>query len=235
MAIAPLVGAVVLHGGCSHSGDAPPPQPAPSVTESASAAPAAVAPAPLEADAGIAAADARDAGPPVRVPSVVLHVGDSTVGYYGGLSRALSERFKAEGAQYISDVWTSASVVTFDNSDKFKKLIAKHNPDLILITLGTNDVFIPSPQGFAHHVANIAKRTEGRECIWIGPPTWKKDTGIVEVIRQNSAPCRFFDSSMMKMQRRVDGIHPTDKGGETWAGAFWEFYRGSVSNSVTAQ
>src|SRR5262249_28543927 len=145
-----------------------------------------------EADAGTPDAQAAVAEEKPRIPQKVLHVGDSTVGYYAGLSKALSARFKAEGSQYVADVWTSASIVTFDKSDKFKKLIAQHDPDLILITLGTNDVFIPSPQGFARYVADIAKKTEGRECIWIGPPTWKKDTGIVEVIRQNSAPCKFF-------------------------------------------
>ncbi|WP_394828887.1 SGNH/GDSL hydrolase family protein [Pendulispora albinea] len=241
MAIAPLVGAILLHGGCASSSSGAAANKATDTVADATAtndvahnvadaaAPQATpgasgAPGTLAANAG------GDAGAAVRaekrIPQTVLHVGDSTVGYYGGLSRALEARFKAEGAHYVHDVWTSASIVTFDHSDKFKKLIARHNPDLILITLGTNDVFIPSPQGFAHHVASIAKRTEGRECYWIGPPTWKKDTGIVEVIRQNAAPCKFFDSSLMKIQRRVDGIHPTDKGGETWAGLFWDFYRG---------
>jgi len=242
--IAPLATVMVVHG-CSNTSARPPNTE--NVTESA--ADAGIAPsaggsssgalsnaATSSAPSGGTAAEGSAGGNPglgandgtaekARTPQVVLHVGDSTVGYYGGLSKALEARFKAEGAQYVHDVWTSASLVNFDNSDKFKKLIARYNPDLVLITLGTNDVFIPSPQAFARHVVNIAKKTEGRECIWIGPPTWKKDTGIVEVIRQNSAPCKFFDSSLMKIQRRADGIHPTDQGGETWAAQFWEFYR----------
>ncbi|MEO8876457.1 MAG: hypothetical protein ABI461_12785, partial [Polyangiaceae bacterium] len=63
------------------------------------------------------------------------------------------------------------------------------------------------------------------------------DTGIVDVIRQNCAPCVFFDSSTLKLERRADGIHPDDKGGETWANAFWDFYRtqpGAPSAAVNA-
>ena len=70
----------------------------------------------------------------------------------------------------------------------------------------------------------IAKRIAPRECYWIGPPTWKPDTGIVAVIREHVAPCKFFDSSNMKLQRAGDGIHPTDKGGADWGDKFWEAF-----------
>jgi lysophospholipase L1-like esterase len=147
------------------------------------------------------------------------------VGFYAGLEKALSPHFEALGAKYVQDAITSAAIITFDKNDHFAKMLASNNPDLVIITLGANDVFLPAPQRLAKNVASIAKKTAGRRCFWMGPPTWKKDTGIVDVIRENCAPCIFYDSSPLKLERLADGIHPDTKGAETWAAAFWDFYR----------
>ena len=147
------------------------------------------------------------------------------VGGNWGLTRALDQRFTAEGAKFIRDFKVSESIVSFDHSPKLKGLIEKHHPDIVIITLGTNDVFVPYPASMAGNVQNIVKRVGPRECYWMGPPTWKPDTGIVQVLKDNVAPCKFFDSSNLKLQRGGDGIHPTDRGGAEWATSFWTFFR----------
>jgi acyl-CoA thioesterase-1 len=155
----------------------------------------------------------------------VLHVGDSMVGGQWGLTRALEQKFAAEGARLVRDYKVSESIISYDKSSKLKDLLAKHRPDIIILTLGTNDVFVPYPASMAVNVQNIVKRIGNRECYWMGPPTWKPDTGIVQVLRDNVAPCKFFDSSSLKLQRAGDGIHPTDRGGADWASSFWTFFR----------
>lgn len=155
---------------------------------------------------------------------VVLHVGDSMVGGHQGLTKALEAKFVAAGAKFVRDWKVSEQVATFDKSKRLRELLDKHKPDLVVITLGANDVFVPYPQSLAGNVQRIAKRVEPRACVWMGPPTWKPDTGIVEVIRANAGSCRFFDGSGLKLERGKDGIHPTDKGGAAWAEAFWQFY-----------
>ena len=62
----------------------------------------------------------------------------------------------------------------------------------------------------------------GKPCVWIGPPVWSVQKGIVEIERDNSPPCEFFDSSNLKLERQWDKIHPNTKGGATWAAAVWE-------------
>jgi hypothetical protein len=173
------------------------------------------------ADAGVAAV-----APPVPLAGkTVLHVGDSMVGGSQGLTKALEQRFSAEGATFVRDYKVSESIVSFDHSPKLKKLLEKHRPDIVIITLGTNDVFVPYPASMSGHVQNIVKRVGARECYWMGPPTWKPDTGIVGVLKDNVAPCKFFDSSNLKLQRGGDGIHPTDRGGADWATSFWSYFR----------
>jgi hypothetical protein len=155
----------------------------------------------------------------------VLHVGDSMVGGNLGLTKALEQRFTGEGAKFVRDYKVSESVVSYDKSPKLKDLLAKHHPDIVILTLGTNDVFVPYPASMAGNVRNIVGRIGARECYWMGPPTWKPDTGIVQVLRDNVAPCKFYDSSSLKLQRAGDGIHPTDRGGAEWATSFWTFFR----------
>ena len=170
-------------------------------------------------------ADAGATAPPSLAGKTVLHVGDSMVGGNLGLTRALEQRFSAEGAKFIHDYKVSESIVSYDHSPKLKSLIEKIHPDIVIITLGTNDVFVPYPASLAGNIRNIVKRASGSECYWMGPPTWKPDTGIVQVLKDNVAPCKFFDSSNLKLQRGGDGIHPTDRGGAEWATSFWTYFR----------
>lgn len=179
---------------------------------------------------------AAPAASPPAPPKVVLHTGDSMVGFYAGLEKALGPHFEALGSKYVQDAVTSASLVSFDKSDHFEKMLERTNPDLVILTLGANDVFIPSPARLAKNVQSIVKKMEGRRCFWMGPPLWKKDTGVVDVIRQNCAPCVFYDSSQLKLDRLADGIHPNEKGAREWADAFWDFYEAQGRGSaITAK
>ncbi len=213
---------------CAHSPSTPatapsdpPKNPAPIA---ASSTPTSEAPA-SPSSAAVSAPSTPAAGPDIPAPKVVLHTGDSMVGFYAGLEKGLGPYYEAMGSKYVQDATTNAAIASFDHGEHFAKMLATHNPDLVLITLGANDVFLPAPQRVARNVASIAKKTAGRKCFWIGPPVWKKDTGVVDVIRENCAPCIFYDSSSLKLERRADGIHPDDKGGETWAKAFFDFYK----------
>jgi len=144
----------------------------------------------------------------------------------GGLARALRPKFEADGAKYFRDVWESGSLRDFSRSDRISKLIKETRPDLILLSLGANDVYETRPEVMAPYIAKIAKMTSGIDCYWIGPPIWKDEyKRIVPVLRDNAAPCTFFDSSDVQMQRKKDGIHPDEKGGEAYADAVRRVFR----------
>lgn len=184
----------------------------------------------LDAAPAIATADAGPVAPPAPpVPKVVLHMGDSMVGGYGGLTKALESKFKPLGSKFVRDWQVSVSILTFDHDKKMGELLKQHDPDLFILTLGANDVFVPFPASLAGSVASIARKASagGRRCFWITPPLWKPDTGITEVIKKNAIGCRVFDSSGLKISRGGDGIHPTDRGGAEWADKFWDYYQSS--------
>ncbi len=170
-------------------------------------------------------------------PKVVLQLGDSFVGGYNGLAKALAPRFEAMGAHFVRDWQDSVGIATYDHERRIENLLAKHKPDLVIVTLGANDVSVPFPAVLAKNVQSIARKASsgGRACYWLAPPLWKKDTGIVEVIRQNAAPCKVFDGSRLKLARGGDGIHPNDTGGETWAEAFFAFYNNAAGAPAEPQ
>jgi hypothetical protein len=201
-------------------------------------APEPPAPTPKEATSATTLSAAVDAAPSLPRPAVpepeprarplagkkVLHVGDSMVGGSWGLTRALEAKLGAEGAKLVHHTKVSESLTSFDKSPTLRDLLRTHEPDIVIINLGANDALVPHPEAFVKSVQNIVRRVGDRECWWIGPPMWQKDTGIVDVIRDNVGTCRFFDSSKLELERTSDGIHPNERGAAKWADAFFRVF-----------
>ncbi len=165
----------------------------------------------------------------------VLQTGDSMVG--GGLCRALQPRFAAEGTKFIRDVWESGSIEDFGDSDRLPKLLAKHDPDLVLLTMGANDVGGNVTDYLGKKIDKIVAMTQKngpRDCVWISPPKWRVNgKPVLEMIKAHVSPCVLFDSTDIEMQRKPDKVHPDEKGGDQWAVAFWHWFRGPDADAGT--
>ena len=158
----------------------------------------------------------------------VLSAGDS---FNGAFSLGLRDRFRAEGATFVSDVWVGVAVGTFQRDPRFARLIARTDPDLVILSLGANDVTSSDLDAAAESVRAIVKAIGPRDCYWVAPAMWRKDTGIIDVLEKNVAPCRFFASRGFKVERARDGWHPSVKGGADWAARFWEFFDAQRSST----
>ncbi len=215
--VTPSAGAPAPAGAAPGASEAGPP--------GAPVAPAATASAPTPPDppqgaptAG--APPAAEAPPPIPPGTAVLHIGDSFA--QAGFAKALKPKMKALGVRY--EVRAEESTYTTTWAGRMELLVANTQPDLVIINLGANEVANIDPPAHAPAVRRIVAAIGGRPCVWVSPPSWRKDTGIQDVIRKNSAPCRYFDSDKRVHQtipRQHDHIHPTDAGGAIWADAFW--------------
>jgi hypothetical protein len=89
------------------------------------------------------------------------------------------------------------------------------------VTLGANEFELSAPGTRAAAVRRLVQHLGNRPCVWITPPRWKPDTGILAVIRDNVGPCRFLDSDTVvhDLARKQDKIHPSDPARELWADA----------------
>ncbi|WP_437718386.1 SGNH/GDSL hydrolase family protein [Sorangium sp. So ce448] len=208
-------------------GAAPAPAPSPGAVPtpalpSEASAPAAARPPEASAPAEAAAAPTAAAPPAFEVPpnTAVLHVGDSFA--VAGFAQALRPRMQEHRVRYAVKAETSSYTVTW--ASRMELLVANYQPDLVIISLGANEVENVNPPAHAGAIRRIVKAIGGRPCVWVSPPLWRKDTGIIDVIRTNSAPCRFFDSDALvpgPLPRQKDKIHPNEVGGARWAEAFW--------------
>jgi hypothetical protein len=168
-----------------------------------------------------------DAAPPVEEATpepfpegtTVLHVGSSSAGALGlELDRLLEERgvksyLKSKQSTFIAQ-WSGKEL-------GLRRLLARYQPDLVVISLGGNEVETPDPARRARAIRRLTALVRDRPCIWIGTPRWPRlhHTGLLEVIRDNSAPCRFIDSDELApdMATLSDGVHPTYPERRRWA------------------
>lgn len=198
-----------------------PAEPAPLAEPVASAPTASSAAAPAE----LAATPAPHAAPadsaPVEPPALpagtkVLQVGDS---FADALSKELNKLLKEAGLLTTVETKTPSYIGDWAYGDVLPKLLARHKPDLVLITLGANELEIPEPELRATPIKRLVGRLAGRPCVWILPPLWKADTGVMQVIKDNASPCQVLDSTALvgNVPRGPDGIHPSTKGRADWA------------------
>jgi lysophospholipase L1-like esterase len=127
----------------------------------------------------------------------------------------------------VVDAETATYTTTWANDPEVDKWLAKR-PSLVLVTLGANEVDMPAPAEHAAPVEQLVRKIAAAQaaCVWITPPMWKKDTGILQVIHDHSSPCLFFDSDavtggLTAEERQPDHIHPNKRGGARWSEALW--------------
>lgn len=143
---------------------------------------------------------------------------------HAGFAQALGPHVKALGARY--EVRGEQSTFTSTWAGRMELLVANNQPDLVVISLGSNEVRVPAPETHAAWVKRMVKFIGKRPCVWVTPPMWTRETGIIDVIQKNVAPCRFFETDKhikAPLARQKDGVHPSEAGGAAWAEAFWEW------------
>jgi hypothetical protein len=160
--------------------------------------------------------EADGAAAPLPKGTRVLQIGDSFADALGG---KLGKMFRAVEVKSDLEFETPSYIPNWSYGSKLPKLLATYRPDLVLITLGANEIEIPHPEERIKPVKHLVQTLGGRPCVWIAPPLWKPDSGVLQVIRENVAPCRYLDSNELvhELPRARDKIHPSLEGREIWA------------------
>jgi len=178
--------------------------------------PAASTPAAAPAQAPEPAAQALPKG------TKVLQIGDS---FAAALGVELGKLLKEAGLRTSLEYKTASYIPNWSYEGDIPKYVANYQPDLVLITLGANEIEIPKPDERIKPIKHIVSLMGGRPCVWVAPPLWKPDTGLLKVIKDNVAPCRYLDSNALvhDLPRGRDKIHPSAEGREIWAGIVFDW------------
>jgi lysophospholipase L1-like esterase len=185
-----------------------------STPEGSEPKPSPAAPAPLAAP--VAGAAPEPSAEPLPKGTRVLQIGDSFAAALGG---ELSKLLREAGLRSTLEFKTASYIPNWSYEGDVPKFVSSYRPDLVLITLGANEIEIPKPEERIKPIKHLVSTLGGRPCVWILPPLWKPDTGLLKVIRENVAPCRYLDSNMLvhDLPRGRDKIHPNAEGRQIWA------------------
>ncbi|HAS41015.1 MAG TPA: hypothetical protein DCS93_11065 [Microscillaceae bacterium] len=145
----------------------------------------------------------------------VLLIGDSMA---DGLRFPLGDFSKKNGHKFTSVAKTSSSIIAWQGG-RLKSLIKEVKPTYVMISLGSNELFTRRLDAYRTFVKNIVDQIGDINFIWIGPPNWREDYGLTEVLAEGVGEGRFFPSKDLTLKRAGDGIHPRWKEYETWAAA----------------
>lgn len=143
----------------------------------------------------------------------ILFVGDSMV---EGLSKRMRQYAAANEHELLNVVWYSSSTKIWAECDTLTHFIRQFDPTYIMICLGGNELFVRDLDKRDNYVKKIIREVGDKPYIWIGPPNWKEDTGINDVIERNVETHRFFPSKNLTYERGKDGAHPTYTSAAKW-------------------
>ncbi len=167
------------------------------------------------------AAGPEAASPPKKLPegTKVLHVGDS---FAGALGLPLGKMLEEAGVKSVLKHTDSSYLTDWAWNGELQKMLWKYNPDLLIITLGANELAISEPAQREKTIKKIMSVVGDRPCLWVAIPLWDgKHNGLMDVIKDNVGSCVYWDSNRLidveHMPRISDGIHPTTEARAQWA------------------
>ncbi|MDO4510596.1 MAG: SGNH/GDSL hydrolase family protein [Bacteroidales bacterium] len=147
----------------------------------------------------------------------ILFIGDSML---ERLSPRIAAYAEENGHQMNTVIWYGSSTEVWATSGRVKEKVAQYKPDYILISLGGNELFINDIIARrTKYVKQIVAEFGNIPYVWIGPPNWKPDTGINDMIRSVVPEGSFYLSYTpdQHYDRASDGAHPTAASAAKWA------------------
>ena len=176
-------------------------------------------------------------GPELPKATTVLHIGDS---FAGALGIELNHVLEQSGVHSVLRFETSTYIPTWAFDKKLGQYLSQYKPDLVLISLGANELQNPEPEKRIPLIHRLNERLGGRSCAWVAPVLWEgAPSRLLDVIKANVAPCIYLDSNsfVVHMPRARDKIHPSMDARPDWARvvARWlAYHRHPTANSIWA-
>lgn len=155
---------------------------------------------------------------PVHIPTDttaqrILLIGDSM---NEGITRRFSAWCENSGHELHTVIWYGSSTKSWASSNRIKLYIKKIHPTYIIISLGSNELFVKDAVERAKYIRSITEAVGTSPYVWIGPPNWKEDTGINAAIAREVGSGRFYESRNLTLERGKDHRHPTMASAAAW-------------------
>lgn len=144
----------------------------------------------------------------------LMLIGDSML---EGLGPRLAAYAEHNGHTLYTVMWYSSTSEVWGKSDKLRSYIDRLNPSYIVVCLGANELLVRDiATKREKYVQKILADIDSIPYLWIGPPNWREDSGINDLIAKNTPKGTFFLSNGMSFDRAKDGAHPTRTSAAAW-------------------
>ncbi|MDE7402906.1 MAG: SGNH/GDSL hydrolase family protein [Muribaculaceae bacterium] len=147
------------------------------------------------------------------LPQSILIFGDSMT---FNLALRLAQYAKQNGHTIHSVNWDSSNTKIWAEHDTLAHYIREFRPTQIFISLGSNELYIQKPETRLPYIEKILAVIDTIPYVWIGPPNWKEDAGINDLLERTCSRGSFFRSAGMEFKRKADHIHPTRQSSADW-------------------
>lgn len=144
---------------------------------------------------------------------VILLIGDSMT---WNIALRLTQYAKANGHEFHSVNWDSSGTVRWSKTNYLADYIKQFGATYVFICLGANELTIRKPESHLPYIESILAQVGDLPYVWIGPPNWREDYGINDLLESTCRPGSFFRSEGMTFERKKDGIHPTRNASALW-------------------
>jgi len=165
-----------------------------------------------------------EAFPMVTTGATVMLVGDS-------LALGMESKFisLARKNGYVPVVHAVNGTSIFQWMKWIKGDLEKNHPELVVVSLGTNDAIIYNRmKQHANLYAEFTKIIEdfGAVIVWLGPPDISKRRipkieEARDIIRRSTT--NYFDSEKIERPMGGDGVHPSMIGYNKWMTSAWDW------------
>ena len=159
----------------------------------------------------------------------ILFIGDSMV---EGLRYRLSQYATANGHSMECVIWYSSSSKYWAQGDTLSHFIRRFDPSYIFVCMGANELFVRNLEEREAAIGKIIREMGDLPFIWIGPPNWKPDTGINDILLRLCGRKRYYPSLRLSYERASDGAHPVMRSYNMWADSVSTWLRDSSAHPI---
>ena len=172
--------------------------------------------------------------PPKIIPDTssqrILIIGDSML---EGLGPRLNDYCEENNHTLGQIVWYSSNSKWYGSCDTIPHFIERFKPTYIILAIGSGDILAYNAIiERKPYVEKILEQVKGYKYIWVGPPNWREDSGINELIKNSVKEGTFFLSKDLSFERVSDGVHPTRESASKWMDTIASFIMNKSSNPI---
>ncbi|NJL14511.1 MAG: SGNH/GDSL hydrolase family protein [Microscillaceae bacterium] len=154
---------------------------------------------------------------PDTARQIILFIGDSMA---QGLEIPLRQYALFNGHRLITLARQSATIVSWvgqDSTGRLRQALAENKPSYLIICLGSNELMTRGLEVYRKYLQNIVAQIGALPFVWIGPPNWRQDNGLTDLMAEVIGTDKYFASKQLQLPRAGDGIHPTVAAYQAWA------------------